>query len=638
MRRDLLILAAAVVLLRLPFIALPVQGDDVYYLLFAENALSDPWHALQMGFSLQGETVWAAGHTRPPLNAYFLALLMSLFGPPGEVGYHAAYLLFSLSAAGSMYFLARRFGVSPLWAALTLLVVPSFVVNGNKLEADLPLLAFWLVGFTLFVHGRYWLAIPALGLAGLCAYQSVFAVPILAHWVWFNDRKNWVGWLATGAAPLALIAWQLWERAAAGSAPVEVLAGYFTTYDLLALERKAKSSLALLAHLGFVVSPLLIWPGVRRRGVVIVSLAVGFLAAVVVPEYSLAERLLLVVALASGTAVLISLTGLLLRERELDNGFLAAWVLVFFAGSVAVFYAGSARYLLPLAPALVILVFRARPPLKLIATALGLHLCLGLGLAAVEYEQACRYHEFALEVGRLAGSKPVYTNAEWGLRHYLVRAGGEPILHNQVLLDGSVYVESELNSQIAHQTDGRKAELARTEVVSAIPLTTIGRGTHSGYSSSEFGVLPFGLGSRAADRITAYTIGLPKPTVGFLRMRSSEADEQLLSGFWPPPDEAPWRWMGKQASALLLAPEGASKFRIQCFVPDEAPGRHVAVRLDGELVIDRQLDQTGGQTLEAEVAVTPGATVRLTIAIDETYSPPGDDRDLGMIVNEFGFE
>ena len=50
-----------------------MQGDDVYYLLIAENARVDPAHAMQFGFRLQGETVWAAGHTRPPGNAYLLA-------------------------------------------------------------------------------------------------------------------------------------------------------------------------------------------------------------------------------------------------------------------------------------------------------------------------------------------------------------------------------------------------------------------------------------------------------------------------------------------------------------------------------------------------------------------------------------
>ena len=80
MRRDLLLLTIAVVLLRLPFLNQAVQGDDVYYLLIARNAQVDPLHPMQMGFRLQGELVWAAGHTRPPFNAYVLAGLLAVFG------------------------------------------------------------------------------------------------------------------------------------------------------------------------------------------------------------------------------------------------------------------------------------------------------------------------------------------------------------------------------------------------------------------------------------------------------------------------------------------------------------------------------------------------------------------------------
>ncbi|MEZ5365083.1 MAG: hypothetical protein R2748_22840, partial [Bryobacterales bacterium] len=58
-KRDLLILFALAVFVRLPFLDEAVQGDDVYYLLIAENARVDPWHPMQMGFRLQGETVWA---------------------------------------------------------------------------------------------------------------------------------------------------------------------------------------------------------------------------------------------------------------------------------------------------------------------------------------------------------------------------------------------------------------------------------------------------------------------------------------------------------------------------------------------------------------------------------------------------
>ena len=42
MRRDLLLLAGLVLLIRLPFLAQPIQGDDVYYLAMARNGLVDP--------------------------------------------------------------------------------------------------------------------------------------------------------------------------------------------------------------------------------------------------------------------------------------------------------------------------------------------------------------------------------------------------------------------------------------------------------------------------------------------------------------------------------------------------------------------------------------------------------------------
>ena len=126
MRRDLLLLTIAVVLLRLPFLNQAVQGDDVYYLLIARNAQVDPLHPMQMGFRLQGELVWAAGHTRPPLNAYVLAGLLAVFGDVKELYFHLFYIVFSLAAAISMYFLARRFTTRPLLASLLLLSVPFY--------------------------------------------------------------------------------------------------------------------------------------------------------------------------------------------------------------------------------------------------------------------------------------------------------------------------------------------------------------------------------------------------------------------------------------------------------------------------------------------------------------------------------
>ena len=145
-KRDLLILLGLVALVRLPFLDQAVQGDDVYYLMLAENARVDPWHPMQMGFRLQGKTVWAAGHTRPPGNAYLLAGLLELFGGVDEAGLHGAFAVFSVLSLVGGYFLAVRFTSHPLIATLCLAVTPAFLVNGNKLESDLPMLALLCCG------------------------------------------------------------------------------------------------------------------------------------------------------------------------------------------------------------------------------------------------------------------------------------------------------------------------------------------------------------------------------------------------------------------------------------------------------------------------------------------------------------
>src|SRR5579884_3068084 len=118
METRLAVVLAAVVLIRLPFLHQPIQGDDVYYLAIARNARLDPLHPMQMGYTFQGARVSMAGHPHPPLNACILALLLRSFGGVRELPFHVAYIGFSLIAAISMYALARRFTSEPLLAAL----------------------------------------------------------------------------------------------------------------------------------------------------------------------------------------------------------------------------------------------------------------------------------------------------------------------------------------------------------------------------------------------------------------------------------------------------------------------------------------------------------------------------------------
>ena len=626
--RDVVLLTLVVLALRLPFIGQAVQGDDVYYLLLAENAQVDPWHPMQTAFRLQGETVWAAGHTRPPGAAYILGALIALLGPPGEVSFHLAYILFSLIAVLAMYALARRFTDRPLLATLLFAAFPAFIVNGNKLEADLPLAAFWTLGLALVAWGRYRAAIPALGAAGMLAYQAVFATPLVALWAWREARGRKAAWAAALAAPATLAAWQLFERATSGAAPAAVLAGYFAEYDLYALQTKIFSTLALLGHLGWMAAPVWVLIAWKRRRVAIAGLVVGVGIAVTLPnEYLFIELFIYSLCAACGAGVLLAAA---VDARRGD--WLAFWVVAFFAAAVVVFYAGSARYLLPLAPALAIWLVRQKP----LWAAVGVHAAVSLLLAVSEYGYVNQYRDFARE---LAETQPgrVWSNAEWGLRYYLSELGGEPLLRDQSVPAGATVVESDLAAAIPYGVAGGKQELLRAEIATG-PVRLIGKGSRSGYSSSQFGVLPFGLGGGVIDTVTAYKVGAADPTVSGFRMVDAEADAHLLSGFYPS-DGADWRWMGPRGTALLRVPDtGARELVFEFHIPEDAPARRVRVAVDGVTVADETYAETGGNVLRAPVSVTPGVAVRVVITAEPSYSPPGDGRELAVVAMRLALE
>ena len=481
-----------------------------------------------------------------------------------------------------------------------------------------------------------------LAAAGLCAYHAMFVVPILAYYAWLADRRNPRLWLAVAAVPLALGAWQVFEFSAAGTAPAAVLAGYFHTYDLLALSRKLYSSLALASHLGWIISPVLILAACRRgtKPGLFVGAAYGAAAAVVflLTGYTIGQRLFLALALGTGLLLLLDASRTWWKSASMEERFLSAWIVLYFAGSIVVFYAGSARYLLPLAAPVVFLSIRRIESRMFLSIFTAVHLAVGVALAAAENHYVEQYREFAQRLAPMVESTRLWSNAEWGLRYYLGELGSEPLLHDQTLRAGDVVVTSELAATIPFRATDPKLELLQADItVGPLPLQTIGLESRSGYSSSGFGILPFDWGTGNIDRVTAYKIGHREPTTGYLRMDSPEAEAHLLSGFYGL-EAANWRWMGKQGSASLLVPEDSGGFELVFHIPETAPARRVTVKLDGETLADKTYSETGSHVLTGPAGLPAGRSVRVTISVDETFQPSGDNRDLGIVVISFGFK
>jgi hypothetical protein len=506
--RDLLLLAVFTLALHAPFLRQPVQGDEVNYLDFAAHVLKQPLEPLNFQFVFQGHMVDAAGHPHPPLNAYILAGAWLLRGHFSVFFFHCFYLLFTLGISFAAYALAARFTSRPLWGALLIAASPIVQVNTNTLAGpEAPALALLLIGAAAFFGRWFWLAGIALALAGLTELQALALPPILLLSCFIERRSAATAsgpgvpgpygririppraaWCALAAPYLVLGGWQALEWALTGRVPFVVLAGYASNPNLSRIGVKAASALALLGHLGVLVTLV---PLAWRR---LWGLAPGLLAGFLVTDYPWWERALLVIFVALGVNALLWLW----ESRR--QPVLAAWCLLYFAFACVAFFAGAARYLLPLAAPMVLLFviqFRDRP--RIVWLALMVNMLLGLDISFAAYEFARVYANVAPPPGR-----PFLVNGEWGFRYYMVAKGGEPLEDVSVPIPGEWIVASDLS--LAGKYDSLAEETAvplrSVDLRVRTPLRLVDRHAHSGFSSASMGLLPFSFSNQPLDRIT----------------------------------------------------------------------------------------------------------------------------------------
>ncbi len=622
MLRDLLILFALVVALRAPFLTQPVQGDDVYYLEGAQYAQTDPAHPHHARYIFQGRMVDMRGHPHPPLNAWVLAGLLALVGEVQEVPFHAAYTLFSLMAALGMYLLARRFTSRPLLATALFCAVPAFVVNGNSFESDIPFLAFWMLGIALFHEAlernrARWLLLAALplALAGMAAYQSAIAVPIL--WLLVSRKRPvWWGAYAVALAPvIAICAYQVIEGAGGKAIPLQVTAGYFKEYGLQQISAKVRSAEGLAGHLGWMVFPALPIAAFHSR---------WMLAALLWVFVEWNPLYLIGIASAIG----------LLTQETRRFGW---WPHLFFASALALFFAGSARYLLPMAAPIVLLTvieLDRRP--RLLYAGLVASLLLGLGLATSNYQHWAGYRDFVAAHAAEIRANRVWVNGAEGLRFYGGNLGALPMAQGEAIRPGDMILSSAVGYPVPFTIGGGQlVTVANAAVQPSLPFRLIGLDSHSGYSTVAAGLLPFDLKTSPVDRIRLERVIESKPTLSYVPMGAPEAARHILSGAYQLED-GKYRWMGKQARLILQPGKETNDVSATVYIPDAAKARRVRLDWNGALVTEKTFDKPGLYTVAASGFKTGAAQGILTIECDATFQAPGDTRELGLILQEAG--
>src|SRR5262249_34187791 len=127
-----------------PFVNKAFHIDDPLFLWTAQQIQTHPadfygfnvnWHRTEQPMSVVMKN--------PPLAAYYIALVGSLFGWK-EITLHLAFLPWAVGAVLATYHLAQRFCSRPLLAAMATLLTPVFLVSSSTIMCDTMMLCLWL--------------------------------------------------------------------------------------------------------------------------------------------------------------------------------------------------------------------------------------------------------------------------------------------------------------------------------------------------------------------------------------------------------------------------------------------------------------------------------------------------------------
>ena len=378
--RPRLILILAVLAALGPFLAKPFNVDDPLFLWAARQIQAHPSNPYGFALNWYGfqSAMWEVTKN-PPLACYYLATAAAILGW-SEIALHFAMLLPAVAAILGTYRLARRWCQRPVLAGCATLFMPVFWVSGTTVMCDTLLLAFWVWAVVLWIEGmekrdsrRLAGAALLIALAVLTKYFGLCLIPLLFIYSLVFRRRlgRWVGILLIPIVVLAAYQWAthslygkgLLSDAGAYAAVVRGGSGIPGTVAGL-------TALAFTGGCLAVATLLALW--LWRPRVLAGFLLFAIVAAIAISRGNAMSQLYggyagtspwwpevqVVFWAVGGVSVLALAAGAAWRWRDAASCLLALWVFGTFLFAGFVNWTVNGRSILPMAPAVGILLVR----------------------------------------------------------------------------------------------------------------------------------------------------------------------------------------------------------------------------------------------------------------------------------------
>lgn len=526
-RYGVLIPVAVVAVLLLAFVRRAFCIDDPLFIWMAEQILKHPLDPY--GFSVNWGVVqqpMSVVLQNPPLNSYFIAGVIAI-GGLRETVLHAAFILPAAAAAWGTFLIARRFCAHPVEATLAAVLTPAFLVCGSTVMCDMMMLAFWVWAVHLWLKGMddnrlsmIVLSSVLIALSALTKYYGVALIPLLLTYSLLTRRRP-AWWLLSFLIPIVvLIAYNHWTESLYGRGMMLDafgLSGQYRSALRAALIPKSVVGLAFaggcLASVIF-LAPLL-WSRRALAGWVglaaVLVLLFGATGHIGDKPLMLEGGLLWVLAghlgvfTAAGAGLLVLASMDLVARKDADSALLFLWVAGTMVFVVVFNWTVNGRVLLPMVPAVGIIMMRQieRRGERLAASSLAwpcvLSALLAVTVAHADYQFANSERTAAYAIHQeFPTTGTVWFQGHWGFQYYMERLGARPLEYMGTRFEPGDLVVIPLNNAMVQLPP--EDLIAKTVTFpGSRGLSTMCNLRRTAFHSDAWGPIPYGFGLTAPE-------------------------------------------------------------------------------------------------------------------------------------------
>lgn len=531
------------ILCLVPFVNKAFHLDDPVFIWSAKHIQSKPFDFYGFKANWYGtELEMSEMHHNPPGACYYMVLVGFLLGW-SEVALHVGFLVPAVAAALGMYYLARVLCLRPKWAvlaAVAAVLTPGFLVSGTTLMCDMMVLALWVWAIVFWVRGMkenkqlsLLLAAILISICVLTRYVGIALVALLFAYSLMQKRKlgTWVLFLLI---PPVILAGYVWAARALYGRGLLLDAASF------AVRLRWKGQVALFSQVltglaftgGCIMTVLFYIPLLWSRRVLIVSVV---LMVLFILGLSFVEKigsswvrdgdgvkwgfLIQVTLMAVAGVSLLGLAGVDFRRcRDADSLLLLLWVFGIFVFATFVNWTVNARSILPMVPAVSILLMRRVERLGTGKREAGIGwaawplvpaavVALAVGWADYAWASTARSAAETINKSFENYNGTIWFQGHWGYQYYMESNGHKALdfLHSKVSRGDLIIVPSN-NSGTCSLSKTNTLLCQTFQFAPPSWLATMNLSVGAGFYSDIWGPLPFAAGRVGPEEYRAFIV------------------------------------------------------------------------------------------------------------------------------------